>query len=449
MAETSILDSLPSDVRAQLQQLLAQQAMQARMSQQAFAPRETQMLGRVAARPSPAAALISGLTGYIANRNSQQVGQQSEQVLKDYQGQLSQEMQGFQGLPEVQKIAQGRGSRHPQIQRMAEAMAKERNARLQEAMKGLSSNNDPTGMMQLGSSGAFPAEYKPPVRPGPEFGQVQGPNGQIPYATTTDAKGAKDVKFAPAGTNINMPGNEGNAALDMLKTDLAKRQERAQAAKESLGANNLALEALNEGAKVGGLGGFQQAVRKVAQGFGLSLPETAPTEQVSMALGTAVLAKARALAPVTGEDVKRLEAILGSVNTDPAALMKMLSVYNGIAAKELQDYNRYVTEQKGSLKSDYARSLFGGAGIGYEMQAPGGTPDQSIAAIAEMQKRGGDPSAFNMGGTQFPKDATFDLKPLRVPGQNQTSAVAPADKILDINQLTPAQKAELRKLLGQ
>jgi hypothetical protein len=200
------------------------------------------------------------------------------------------------------------------------------------------------------------------------------------------------------------------AALEEVRPTMKSWQEKAAAAKEAIQANGLALEALSRGAKSGGLEGFKQAVRGVAQGFGIDTEKYTETTELQMALGNAVLANARKLAPVTAEDVKRLEQILGSINTDPAALQKMLTEYNGMAAKTLQDANRYFDTTSGLMPTDFSRGVVQAGGIGHEMIPPPGNTLEALRSLQTLKRQGGDVSQFAVGGEQIPANAQFDIR---------------------------------------
>lgn len=251
---------------------------------------------------------------------------------------------------------------------------------------GIMKDTDPAGAAAAVSGQNIPKGWQPPPLPAPAFNT--SPNGEN-YVEVKNRKGESEIKFPPKAVNVTtkIEGKEGEKALDYLKDDLKTRQARAQAAVETLQANETARNAIASGAQMGGGEGLKQGVRKAAQAFGIEAPATAPTEQLQMALGQAVLAKARALAPVTQEDRTYLETLLGSVNTDPTALVKMLDIYDKYATKELTTYNAYVDTQSKNMESPYARDIFRGAGIGYEVPkpkatAPGQTAPQNQAPIS-------------------------------------------------------------------
>lgn len=430
---------VPPDMLGEYQKLLRQRQMAQMLFQQAMAPRPTEVVTGHAVRQSPLSAIARALSMYggsqglasadtglagLAQKSDEQRRAAIAQFLSDPETQYQQAMQ------------------NPATAGMAKEWLDKR-AKMVSEGAGLigKEGGDVASALAALQSQKLPGNWAPPP-PGPvQFGQ----QGENQYAIIPGTGGKQELKWAPKGTNVSVDarqaGREQEMALASTEADLKERRSRAQAAKETLSANRVALEALNDGAKSGGLEGFKQSLRKVAQGFGIASDDTTPTEQLQMALGNAVLAKARALAPVTAEDVKRLETILGSINTDPQALQKMLAVYNGIAAKELQDYNRYVETQRNSLTNPLARDLFSGAAIGFEMQPPPGNTYQGLRAIQELQSRGGDVSNFAVGGEPIPPGATFKLGP---PPGEKGAAPAASPGQLDPNKVYTID--ELRKL---
>lgn len=411
----SQLANLPPEYADKIAKLLRSQQM-AQMGMQmgmAGLNAPTQFTGgpaNYAVKKSPLATLAQGLQVYLGQKGVSEADAGIAGVKKDAAANFKEQMAGYLSAtdPKVQETL-ANTSQWPQLL----ADWKERRKQAQEtrlaAGKMVGESGDTSGALGI-FNGAPLTDYKRPAPKMPEFG-VTGPNN-TPTVTNYDKYGFPKASLG-SGTTISLDqrqaSKEGEMALDVLKDELKTRKAQAQLAKESLSANRIALEAINTGAKSGGGEGYKQGLRKALQAFNINLPENTPTTELQMALGNNVLAHARKLAPVTAEDVVRLEQILGSINTDPAALQKMIAVYNGIALKDLQDFNKYVTHQQGNLKSDYARDLFSGAGIGFEMQPPPGDVQQMLRAIAELQKRGGDVSQFAVGGEQIPPDATFKL----------------------------------------
>lgn len=417
----SQLANLPPEYAEKIAKLLRSQQMSQMGMQMGLqglnAP--TQFTGgpaNYAVKKSPLAIIAQGLQTYLGQKGISDADAGIAGVKKDAAANLKEQMAGYLSAsdPKVQETL-AMTSQWPQLQ----ADWKERSKRRQEQLfkvADVTKDRDPKTAIAA-ALGTGPGEgYGPPELKQGEVKWIPDPNNPgkfIPQTTNYDLHNQGKITLGSQGNSVSVDARqaskEGEMALEELRAQLKDKRAGADSAKATLSANRVALEAINAGAKSGGGEGYKQGLRKALQAFNITLPETTSTSELQMALGNNILANARKLAPVTREDLVQLENILGSINTDPAALQKMISVYNGIALKDLQDYNRYVDFQKGNLKSDYARDLFSGAGIGYEMQPPPGDTQQMLRAIAELQKRGGDVSQFAVGGEQIPPDATFKL----------------------------------------
>lgn len=391
--DKAFAQALPPEYAEQLKQWQRKLAMAQALQQAGMGGgnEPTQVVSGYAVKQSPFAGLAKvaqALAGtYMANKA--QTGISDTQ--KKYQTDLSAAMQGLTALKSPEEQANyAQVSQFPALQalakqfrdrqyKVADTTAQQKFEQEQQdrrlANERLGKGADLLGntfggtanALQMLASGAYPATL-PQVQapPTPTFGT--DPQGNT-YAQTTDVKGQTKVDYAPkpgASVNIKLPGMEANTALDILKTDLKTRQERAQTAKEGLVGTTGAIQALNSGAQAGGLEGTKQAIRKVAQGFGIANAATAPTEQLIMNLADAVLADAKRLRPASDTDIKFLQQTRGSIGNDPTALRKMLEVSQRLHRQELENYNKWVDTQGSNLQTPYAADMFRGAKIGYE-----------------------------------------------------------------------------------
>lgn len=426
------LAGLPPEFQAQIQKLLRQQQIAQQLAQGAMGT-QTQVVSGHAVRTSPLEGVARALTAFGGMK---QAGDLQDQMLAAQQQGVQARQDEGRGLIDLYgqnpRAAIAKALVSPSWSKLGETWQKTLDERVNKAAE-VQKETDPSGALKTLSNGQMPQGWTPPPVPDPTFGTDPSNN---PYALTVNRKGEKEVKYAPKGVSVNIPGKEGEMALDTLKTQLKTREERALAARDALRSNMVSLDAINEGAKMGGGEGVKQAIRKVAQAFNLNAPETTPTEVLAMNLGDAILANARKLAPVTGEDLRQLQGILGSINTDPSALQRALIKYNALAMKELQDYNNWVGEQSKNLKTDYARDMFQGAGIGFEQMPPPGNTYQQMLTLQELQKRGGNVGNFAIGGEPMDPNSTFNLKP----------PTAPQPAPVNASPLTPQEQAELEQL---
>jgi hypothetical protein len=446
---------LPPEYQQQIDELQQRRQLALAMAQRSMQFQPAQSQGAMASRTPLLGAIAQAASGVLGQYGAGQAQSGIRDVQKRAQTAETAELQALQAGSPDEFITKGQASRFPGIKALAKQLYETRQKNVEAGAKITGEAGDPAAALGMLRQGRLPDQYSPTPIPGPEFGT--GPNGQV-YATTTNRRGEKDIKFPPvSAANINLPGNEGREAIDFHRKQLEARQGEASIAKETLTANSRAVDALEQGARAGGGESLKQALRKGLQAFGIATESTASTEQLQQAMGAELLNNARKLAPVTGTDIKVLEGLLGNINTDPTALTKAIAFNNAMALKTLKGYNSYVTEQNANLKNDYARDLFSGATKGYEMpQALYGPQAFQFETIRNLQNIGGDISGFNdpATGKPFAPGSKFDIRnpAAGFPGAQQAgSAVKPPaqqDTVIDASKMTPEQLQQLMKLLG-
>ena len=411
---------LPPEFEAQLAALMRQRQLGQTMLQQGLQQTPTQFTPGPYSHAVPQGmgqGLVKALSAYLGGQQSNK----AEQGMFDIQGQAANQEAGeLSALTHAsdrnRALAQALASRNPRVRAFAAAQQKFWQDQAGKTAEVLKESDVPAAVRA--AQGQLPGmDYQQP-----SLGDVEiKSEGADKYAIIPGRGGKREFKWAPRPPQLSVDARqqtqELGAGLSTIEADLKERKVRAEGAKGVLSSNTMALEALNRGAQAGGLGGFKQVVRKTLQGFGINLPETAETEELSMALGNALLENAKKLYPVSNVDMASLREMLGSVNTDPTALMKMLTTFNGIAAKELQDYNRWVEAQSNTLTNPRAQDMVRNANIGFETQAPPGSQVQQLRSIQELTKRGGDPSQFQIGGKPIEPGAQFDIRGAGIPSQ--------------------------------
>ena len=339
------------------------------------------------------APIIQAITGGLTARNAQQgmAGAQTANANEISQGQAA-----FNADPDKKAaIAKMIASMNPGLQ----AFGREQQTREDERLKTVAemqakiSAPDAIATYLAGD----PNMARGSQFPEPTVSSAPGPDGRsVPYLVNTMEGGRKQ------GTSIGLPSNVSVAAdaklqqaegEDLIRANikgLAEGKEKAQIAQASIANASRVIDGLEKGAKVGGGQGPLQTVREWGKTFfGLDIPETGVTAETRAALGQAVLDNARKLAPVTAEDVRRLEKMLGSIDTDPAALPALMAWQTAKSLKVLQDYEA----QSGKLSAD---SKFGnqyvalGTGVGMP-QVLRGPMQWKMQVLQELQREGGDP----------------------------------------------------------
>jgi hypothetical protein len=171
--------------------------------------------------------------------------------------------------------------------------------------------------------------------------QINGAPGVL----ETKPTGEQDFKYEPKGTTISIGGEKERLgvlsdARGMLKAERDKLAPMVQGLMQSGETQNL----IDRGATVGGGASAIQAVRKFGQAFNVDIPETGLTDAIRGNLEQSVMSRVKEVAPVTETDLKGVRKAVGSLDTDPQALVYLNALSAALTYKKIQDYNRQVEE---------------------------------------------------------------------------------------------------------
>ena len=193
-----------------------------------------------------------------------------------------------------------------------------------------------------------------------QYGNVgpvaQGPHGPI-YGQAN--RGTGEVKFAPAGTNVNVntaqrAGEKFAGALAEKRVDmLAKSFDAAQNAGKSLQALDMSKQQLDAGIKSGSLAKIDLALGKLGETFGVQRdPTNSNTEAYMAAIAQQVAQFVKNFGAGTGISNTDLEFALrsmgGDVGTSAAALQQILQMAKVGATNVLFSHQRLYDAQKGA-----------------------------------------------------------------------------------------------------
>lgn len=193
-----------------------------------------------------------------------------------------------------------------------------------------------------------------------QFGGVgpvaQGPNGPI-FGQAN--RGTGEVKFAPAGTNVNVNTAQragerfAGAIAENRAGELKESYKNAQSAVKSLSALDDASQQLNAGIKSGSLASLDLALGKLGETFGVQRDATnANTEVYAAAIANQVAQYIRNLGTgtaVSDNDLKfALRAVGGDPATSAAALREILGMAKTAATNVLFEHQRIYDAQKGA-----------------------------------------------------------------------------------------------------
>jgi hypothetical protein len=431
---------MPPEYQQRLVQALRQRQLAEAQQMQSLQPLENEVVsGRVVKR-NPMEFLAKGLTAYLHGKNASAAGGEATKAQQDFDSARAAELANVQGMPDPKaQIAAALASRFPGVQQYGQQLSKQREDRAGAVAGVMKEAGDYSGAINAIQQGD---PNVPLNRPEPKVEYGADPAGNT-LAFTRNNKGEIDFKYAPKESNVSVNSTikgEDTEATKFLSGQLEKRQEQALAAKQTLDGVASAVDALQSGADAGGGATVFQAVRKIGDAFGIQLPQTATTDELKGALNDMALSIVQRLpGQASDKDVKFVKETAGLIDTDPAALGRILARFQAIATRELQTFQKYVKEQTGPLASEKARNLFGGAGVGYELPPQmRGPMDYQMRVLQELQSRGGDVTQFrDPTGQPFPAESQFQI---------QGGPIGPGRQ--GRQQAKPRSEAEIRKQYG-
>jgi hypothetical protein len=151
-----------------------------------------------------------------------------------------------------------------------------------------------------------------------------------------------EPKYPPAGTNMAVTTVADPVLKGVGEQLMDARQKAITAANQSIPAIHEARRAIDQGAITGALSDPRLFISKVGSLFGLAdANRIANTEQLTSALGTQLLANAKALGQnPSNADATRIDQILGTKNLDEKSLRELLDIQERWARDSIKRHNR-------------------------------------------------------------------------------------------------------------
>lgn len=444
---------LPPEYQSQIDALRKKQLLAQLLQKQGLNPQMAQSQGRMAARTSPLSFLSSALSAYVGSQGDAKADAGISGVKQKYAADAQGAVDSFLQTPETEQDAFAAKSPFPVVQQMAKTLAERKKQRVSDFITSVK-DVDPAAAGSAALAGNAPqAPYSVPGLKPSESGTL--PDG-TQFVRDFNRKGEPTTRLVGKGVNVvnQIPKAENAMALGVLEAGLKPREEAAVAAKNVISATNRAMDSLVRGAQAGGGQTLKQALRKAAQAFGVTPAETAETDELRMALGSAILSEAAKIKPISNTDIETLKEIVGSINTDPNALVRALAFMQAESIRGLQGFGKYVNEQGSTLQDPLARQRLAGVTIGAELPNQLFGPQAfQMAVMQQLQQGGGDISVFQKPtgklakgeGQAFEPGATFDIrKPAAGLPIGQPKG---APQVLTVDQLSDAQRAQLLQIL--
>jgi hypothetical protein len=226
---------------------------------------------------------------------------------------------------------------------------------------------------------------KPVLLGGTEYGPTEVINGDL-YQRGPGGKLVKLDNAPKITTNVNNVQGAGlkkyqEKVGESLAPGGASRMAAEQGRDVVIGAVE-ALQALNDGARMGIAQPAMQIVRKLGAELGIANADTAPTDALSSALKASVFKDLGGLgAQISDGDRKFVNEFSGDLTTDPAALKRMLAIRISANLLKQQQHNRNA-QAFGESVEDPNFAAMAGVPIGVQI------PDDEVAQMVSNVLQG-------------------------------------------------------------
>lgn len=304
---------------------------------------------------NPIAVGLDYLTLRGAKNNIQSV---TDQEAAMFRAQKEQEAQGVRELTEAlasgdpkMAIIKAMSSPYPNLKSLGSTLWKERGERFGKTVE---AGKDYIDWPSVLASGGDPTTIKPrpPLAP-PQV--MSSPGGGPRWVQTQNQKGEYGVHFPPVPAIGSLtvgekkPGWEAVEGVAKHWSAGGKGFEAGEKVQAQLNSTSEILRTLNENPQMGAGASAFQALRKWAETFGgPPLQLTGDTEQMKMQLGARVITELGGLGnQVSNADVTFINKALGELETDPAALRRLLLVamkYQMKGLTKMRDQARMIAE---------------------------------------------------------------------------------------------------------
>lgn len=374
------------------------------MLQSGLAPRQGQMVSGHYVGPGLASGIAQFAQVFGGMAMDNQLDKQQADLSAQYNRQLSEGLDKFlrtrEGAPgEVMTDQQAADLMHNDVApNLAEPVkADPRRAVLEAMTSGLQplqqigqmelqamlrgKGRDPNMIKETGGQFYDLSSGKPVLLGGAEYGPTELIGGDL-YQRGPGGKLIKLDNATKVSTTVN--NNPTQAGLkkyqEAVGESLApggKSRVSAEQAQEGLTASVEALQAINDGARMGIAQPAMQVVRKLGAELGIANADTAPTDALSAALKQSVFKDLGGLGTqISDADRKFVTEFSGDLTTDTAALKRMLAIRIAAQIKKVNAHNKQA-QAFGRTADD--PGFEGLAGLPLNIQIP----DDEVAAMVD------------------------------------------------------------------
>lgn len=396
--------SLPPNLMAQQSGIDRKRAIAQALMQSGMTPQQGQMVGGHYVGPGLGGALAQLAQTFGGMAMNNRLDKQQAELGQAYNTQLS------EGLDKFLRTREGAPGQTMNDQQAADLMqndvapqlaepvkADPRRAVLEAMTSGLpplqqigqmelqamlrGNGRDPSMIKESGGQFYDLSSGKPVLLGGAEYGPTETIGGDL-YQRGPGGKLIKLDNAPKVSTTVN--NNPTQAGLkkyqEAVGESLApggKSRVSAEQAQEGLTASVEALQAVNDGARMGIAQPAMQVVRKLGAELGIANADTAPTDALSAALKQSVFKDLGGLgAQISDADRKFVTEFSGDLTTDAGALKRMLAIRIAAQIKKVNAHNKQAQAFGRTVEDPGFEGL---AGLPLNIQIP----DDEVAAMVD------------------------------------------------------------------
>ena len=242
-------------------------------------------------------------------------------------------------------------------------------------------DRDPNMIKESGGQFYDLSSGKPVLLGGAEYGPTETIGGDL-YQRGPGGKLVKLDNAPKVSTTVN--NNPTQAGLKKYQEAVGealapggKSRTSAEQANEGLTASVEALQAVNDGARMGIAQPAMQVVRKLGAELGIANADTAPTDALSAALKQSIFKELGGFgAQVSNSDRDFVRDFSGDLTTDPFALKRMLAIRIAGQIKKVNAHNKQAQAFGRTVEDPGFEGL---AGLPLNIQIP----DDEVAAMVD------------------------------------------------------------------
>lgn len=461
---------LPSQYQDPLNLANQRQMIAQFLTMQALQPHLPQQNGAMAARISPLAGIASMITPLLGAQAMQSAGAEASAIRQRYAADTQKGLGGMlstaQGQPGIldtnpagPPTAEGEGpwsvgtlpgtgvspdplsaintgmtSMNPMMQSLATSLQAQQIKKQEDLAGAYASGNNIDSQLRVLNPSVTPNALPPgpaSIPPVTKFVDVPDSAGTQKVAQVIETNpntGAQTVTRGGTVVGENLPQAAAKTGILSQSETLNAAQQSAILGQKIQGQIADAVRSLQESALSGGGADIKQQASKLLQAFGVSLPTTASTDELKNALSGLLTDYGKIFGSrVTNLDLSNVKQYVGTIDTDPTAMPKILAGLSAAGIKSMQDYGAMLEARQGQPTVEgFNPDLLTSQQLRNAPMGLSGPQNMQMLTLQALHNYGGDISKYvvpgsitrdHPAGETFSPNSTFNIRPIPITTQ--------------------------------